>query len=305
MKVVNPIIITGSILTACNVPEPDPSQGEVAWNAATNYATGAVVVRTTTHMRYERIFPGGVDSATPESDATKWLELGPTNRQSMFDLLRSTQTVGNGDIVLTLTPGQRIDSLLFFGLEATQITVVGTVAGATVYNWTSGALTRRVASWYEYFFTPFRFKDSTQADPIPPNSGMVLTITIHASNGAPKIGGIVMGLGVYLGSVATGASNDGLNFSTIERDATYGTATLVPRRTVPKTIQSVMIPEGRVPIVLQMRKDLNAVPAAWVGVEDSENSYYESMMIFGVYKRFEITHDDQLLSNLQLEIEEL
>jgi len=60
VKVTPPITITPAMLTTPAVAEPDTAAGEVAWNAATAYTTGALAVRTTTHRVYERLAPGGL-----------------------------------------------------------------------------------------------------------------------------------------------------------------------------------------------------------------------------------------------------
>ena len=64
MIVIPPIPITSSVLASSTVAEP--SAGEVVWNAATSYAVGDVVIRTTTHRKYECQI-AGVDSTTPSS----------------------------------------------------------------------------------------------------------------------------------------------------------------------------------------------------------------------------------------------
>ena len=64
MIVIPPILITSSVLASSTVAEP--SAGEVVWNAATSYAVGDVVIRTTTHRKYECQI-AGVDSTTPSS----------------------------------------------------------------------------------------------------------------------------------------------------------------------------------------------------------------------------------------------
>ena len=64
MIVIPPIAITDSNLVSSTVAEP--SAGETAWNAATSYTIGQVVIRTTTHRKYECQI-AGVDAGLPEN----------------------------------------------------------------------------------------------------------------------------------------------------------------------------------------------------------------------------------------------
>lgn len=86
MIVIPPIPITSSVLASSTVAEP--SAGEVVWDATTSYAVGDVVIRTTTHRKYECQI-AGVDSTIPENAPARWLDIGPTNKWAMFDQNRN------------------------------------------------------------------------------------------------------------------------------------------------------------------------------------------------------------------------
>lgn len=107
---------------------------------------------------------------------------------------------------------------------------------------------------------------------------------------------------VYLGEVMYHAISDGLNFSTITRDV-WGNATLVPRRTVPKSTQTLSLDSARVNKAMDTRVDLNAVPSLWTGLDDSTSDWFEALAILGIYKKFEIDVAmlDKALINLELE----
>lgn len=93
--------ITSSVLASSTVAEP--SAGEAVWNAATSYAEGNVVIRTTTHRKYECQI-AGADSTIPENAPTRWLDIGPTNKWAMFDQNRNAQTVATTSMQVELTP---------------------------------------------------------------------------------------------------------------------------------------------------------------------------------------------------------
>ena len=114
----------------------------------------------------------------------------------------------------------------------------------------------------------------------------------------------VIGTNVYVGQVLSQARSDALNFSTITRDA-FGNATLVPRRSVPKTDQTLVSEPSRVDKLREVRSTLNAVPAVWSGMDDkATNPHFEALLVLGIYKEFSISLEP-LLTNITLSLEEI
>ena len=139
---------------------------------------------------------------------------------------------------------------------------------------------------------------------LPSFSDIVVTIVLSATSGNVKIGSMALGTFIYLGQVEYHAKSDGLNFSTITRDL-YGTATLVPRRTLPKTNQTLVLPSYRVNKAMAARTLLNALPALWTGLDDATSDWFEMLVILGVYKKFEIDLTQLARAIIDLELEEI
>jgi hypothetical protein len=244
----------------------------------------------------------GHDPAT--DTAGWWIDVGPTNRWAMFDLLRSTGTTIASPLTVTLTPGQRVDSIGVVGMVADTVTITVTVAGATVYTDSANLLNRPTGGWYDYFFGAFRYRQEFARFDLPPYTNAVITITLTKANGNVTCGGVVLGSSVYLGRTQHDAESDALNFSKIDRDD-FGTATLVPRRSVPRTVQTLRCKKTDVDRILQLRDDLNAVPALWSGLDDQDSGYFSALLIVGVYKRFTISMDQPEDALISLELEEV
>ena len=175
--IVIPTLPTNSSNTVSNVPEP--SAGEVVWNAATDYAVGAEVIRVETHRKYE-CQVAGVDSTAPELNKTKWLDVGPPNKWAMFDNLRSQQTRKLGGMEVSITPGKRIDSLALLGLEAKTVTVWMTQGATTVWGPIVRNMSgRNTTTWSRYFFGEFTYAPTLLFQDIPPYSGAVIHIKIE------------------------------------------------------------------------------------------------------------------------------
>ena len=299
MRVIPPLAIIPALLTSSTCAEPHAS--ETAYNAATTYALDAVVVVAADHRTYQSLQAGNVGH-TPSSSPTWWLDIGPTNRWKMFDLLRNTQTEQASPLTVVITPGVRCNSLALLGLVGDSVAVTVTSGGLTVYTHTQDLNTREVLDWYDYFFEPFSTMPSLVLFDLPPYTNAIITVTITRAVGNVSCGSLVLGSYVYIGGTQYNAESDALNFSTVERN-TFGDTLLIPRRTVPKTNQTVVCKKSRVNKVRDLRDALNAVAAVWSGLDDITDGYAEALLILGYYRRFSINvaHPDDAIITLELE----
>ncbi len=299
MRVIPPLAIIPALLTSSTCAEPHAS--ETAYNAATTYALDAVVVVAADHRTYQSLQAGNVGH-TPISSPTWWLDIGPTNRWKMFDLLRNTQTEQASPLTVVITPGVRCNSLALLGLVGDSVTVTVTSGGVTVYTHTQDLNTREVLDWYDYFFEPFSTMPSLVLIDLPPYTNAIITVAITRTTGNVSCGSLVLGSYVYIGGTQYNAESDALNFSTVERN-TFGDTLLIPRRTVPKTYQTVVCKKSRVNKVRDLRDALNAVAAVWSGLDDITDGYAEALLILGYYRRFSINvaHPDDAIITLELE----
>ncbi len=258
-----------------------------AYNGAHNYDVDDYCQDNTNHLIYRSLVASNNGHAL--TDATKWEEVGPTNKWSMFDFTRSTRTSVPLTFTAVFAPGERCNSFALSGIRANtySLTVTSTAGGGTVYSASGSLNTRETLGWYDYFFGSFSTQESLVFFDIPPYSDAIFTITLTATSGNAELGACIVGNYVYIGETQYTAVSDVLNFSTIERDDD-GNATLTPRRNVPKTSQQVWCDKMRVNKVRQLREDLNATPAIWYGINDESDGYFESLSILGIYKEFVI-----------------
>lgn len=301
MRVIPPLEITSGRLTSSGAAEP--GVGEVAWNAATPYTLGQQAYLPSNHTRYERLV-AGTTPVSPDADPVNWADIGPTNRFGMFDLLRNTGTVSASPFTVVITPGQRVDSLGLVGLVADSVTIEMHNGGVLVYSHAVNLSTRATASWYDYFHGLFSFRSAFALFDLPPFVAGVITLTFARATGDVTVGGLILGTSVYVGDTQYNAESDALNFSVVERD-TFGNSRLIPRRTVPKTNQSLFCEKARVNKVIKVREELNAVPALWSGLDDATDGFFEALLILGYYRRFTISLDHPDIAVIALELEEV
>lgn len=296
------------------------------YSSAITYTLGQRVNNPTTHNVYELIVASSLNF--PTSDTTKWLEIGPNNRWSMFDYKHGGKSVTGNTQTIVLTPGTRVDSLALINIEATSVNISMTAPGYSgeptrvvnswytylfspfvsadeVYNQTIELSTRLVTDLYTYFYNPFGYKNRVAVFDLPPITSAIITVTLSNEEGNVTLGNLVLGFGVYLGGVQYTVENDSLNFSTINRSFDGGLTDLVQRRNVTKINGQSFIDSTLVNTVKRIRDDLNAVPAIWAGIEDITQDYYESLFILGLIRKFSINLAYPETSVINFEIEEI
>lgn len=258
-----------------------------AYSGSHNYSIDEYVQDNTNHLIYQSLV--GSNNGHALTDTTKWQLIGPTNKWAMLDYARSTRTSVPLTMTVVITPGERINSLALVGIRANSYTIgiTSVTGGGTIYSASGSLNTRETLTWYEYFFGEFSTQESLAFFDIPPYSDCIITVTLSATSGNAECGACVVGTYVYIGETQYSAVSDVLNFSSITRDEA-GTATLTPRRNVPKTSQQVWCDKILVNKVRQLRDDLNATPAIWYGIDDSSDGWFESLQILGIYKEFTI-----------------
>src|SRR5690606_4659484 len=135
----------------------------------TGSQSGTHTATAQVHRRYESRTDTNTGNPPAIDDGTNWLDIGPTNRWAMLDLLRNTGTVAPSPLTVVLTPGQRVSSIALVGLVADEVTItVNSVAGGGgVYSVTKSLRTRSVVTWFGYFFTPFTTKTTVAVYDIP------------------------------------------------------------------------------------------------------------------------------------------
>ena len=279
---------------------------EVPWVSSVTYPQGTIVSRNTNHRIYTKLTSAAGSSTAPESDSVNWFDSGPNNRWALFATDRNIASYNHNSIQLLISPGERIDSIGLLGLDLSSASIKVYTADGLQYTHEELLNERETISWSDYFFggtssgrpTVIRFN-------LPTMLGTLVCITLAKTTATAKCSAVVLGTNVYLGSVQMNPKSEVLNFSKIERDA-YGNSTLVPRRSVPKTTQELFLPSVYINKVRAVRTALNATPALWSGLDDATtDTYYEALLILGIYKEFTIDLENQINSRVNLQLEEI
>ena len=303
-----PADLGDEVLAASNVPATDP--GEDEWDSGTTYSQGDIVtVLGTTQRRFESVDDNNEDNFPPDSP-NDWLDLGATNRWRMFDGGTGTITTNPESVEVTIEPDGFVNSLSFFTLDASEISIKVTQSGDLVYEESVKIpLQTSSSNWYSYFFKTFgeRFRDTVALN-IPPVPDPVITITMSREGGVAGIGLILAGRQQPLGTALYGSSVGIQDFSIKENDA-FGNPTVVERAFVKRADLDVRLNSQDVSRVQRILAELRATPTVYIGSPQAclfcPDPIHGETIVFGYYRDFDIVLQDRVSSSATLEIEGL
>ena len=300
MKVIIPMTITSSMLTASNVPETDYAE----YSAGTSYAIGNRVIVVVTHKIYESLIAGNTGNYPPTDvllTPPHWLEISATNKWKAFDSGVSTQTSQSESITYQITAGRIFDSLAFINMDAAQINVVLTDPSfGEVYNQTVSLMTTTVIDWYSYFFSGIVVQTTDYVfSNLPPYLDAVLDITITYQGSTAKAGVIVLGFETYIGKTQYMPSIGIKDYSVKDVDD-FGNATFIPGAYSKKMTCDVNIPYDMVDQIVKLLSMYTATPIVYIGTE-----LYSSMIIYGKFNDFSVVIPHLTFSECSIEIEGL
>jgi hypothetical protein len=290
MKVVVGVPTTDAMLSDLSIAEPDAASGEAAWNSATTYITGQQAVNAAVHRTYQSLQDGNLNHALPTWPATSndwWIDVGPTNRWKMFDYVADTQAEGASPLTVTVTPGKRVNSILFDAVVADSVTIEGVSAGETVYGPVTKILrTRNVRGWYDYFYAPFDASNAGGVFNIPPRTDIALSLTFTRATGNAKVGDVLVGNAYDIGTAQFPLQKPLQNYSLINIDA-FGNASFVPRPSKSVLSHTVLAPASSWKTIEDLRTQLKATPAGWTTLTET-NVLFPQFTVIGFYTRWDM-----------------
>jgi hypothetical protein len=241
---------------------------------------------------------------TNAANAAFWLDIGATNRWAMFDTYNATATEDPSAIDVTVQASGRIDSVALLSLEnAVSVrVVVSTVADGTLYDQTVQLTsTDGVADWYSYFFEEIERRTKLLLTGLPVYSSPLVRVVITGTGTSTvKCGTLVIGMSKDLGETQHDGAQVGIiDYSRKEADA-FGNYTIVERAFSDRGSFKMRIAKGQVDGIKNVLSGYRATPAVY-----SASPEYNSTLIFGFFREFNIEIDYPLESLCSLEIEGL
>ena len=299
LRIIEPFAVTEGNIDSTNVALETP------WTAWT-YPLGTV------RRVGERLFEVSADSTTQEpglAASTEWFDAGPANRYAAFDLqfgadnfrVIDTITERADSITYTLTGLPRLSAMAFFGLRATQITIVGTldttgdVADVT-YDVKDG--TPYLGSLWRWFFKPQSLERSYVIFDLAIPIGSTVVVTITNTGSTAAVSTIAMGIADEYGDVEV-SSTRSLRSRSVKK--TEGTLTSLLRRTPASRVGYRVHLDGYAADAFwRTINDLDGVAAVFAGPDDNPE-----FLAYGFVSSCQTVSEVRGITKVQLEVETL
>ena len=236
---------------------------------------------------------------SPEDTPLKWDDLGYTNKYKCLDQSLSSQTVKDGDITMSFIIN-KIDEIYLLNLIGTSLSVTVSTTDTVpivLYDETIDLIYKDGGTFYNYFFNDFAYKTkATFAVPIA--LFVKVDITIFASAGSAKVGLVGMGQSYYIGATNYGAGIGMIDFSKKSVDSN-GETYLVQSNYKATNDLAVDIPTGLTDYVYDLLILYRSTPVIF------RNDQYDSLIVFGIYSKFNILINTPTVSKMSISLESL
>lgn len=297
MKIVKPTPMAVEKLVSSSVPEDDAP----AWVSTASYSLGSEVVHKNRVWEALTEVPAGVEpgneTVTVESPA-KWLNREATNRWKMFDDKVGSQTKGQGIIEVSIVPGEVVNAIALFNVDARSVTVrmIDSYEGE-VYRRTVILVDTGADDWYGWFFDPMPKRRELVLLDLPAYGTATIIVEIENLVGEAAVGHFVLGTQSDIGVAQYGTSVGITDFSRKERDD-YGNPILIRRAFSKRAEFDVWLETRRVSAIQRLLASLRSEPTVWIGEQK-----FEETIIFGFYRDFDITISGPTVSDATITVE--
>lgn len=299
MKFINPVAITDAMLISSTRAENDYT----AWASGATYALAARVISTTTHRIYESVQAGNLNHNPTTDDGSWWIDVGPTNRWAMFDQTVGTVTAQATPLTVVLAPGA-VTALALLDIEGADVTVTmtDTPGGTVVYSHTAALIEDDppVVDWWTYYTSEFAQRASVILDGLPYYATCRLTVAITAVATA-RCGTLAAGRSVTIGKTLAKPKIGITDYSRKETDE-WGVTSVVQRAYARRIDVDVLLDSVLVDSVALALAQVRATPVVWIG---DNLGHYDSMMIYGWVRDWDIVIAGPVISEARLTIEGL
>jgi hypothetical protein len=299
LSIVQPVQLTDAMLISTDVAENDHAE----WSSATTYAAGDRVILVSTHKIYESLQAGNTNK-NPLTEPAFWIEVGPTNRWAAFDGSVSTQTVTDGasppTITYTIRPGQAINSVAVLNVtNATKLTITLTdpTFGVVYTKEVDFSFLPLSSDWYAWFFGQKRQATQDVALDLPAYPAADLKLEFEGGAGL-AIGVIMFGQQQRFGLGLRYGARVGIQDYSRKETNEFGETTLVVRAFAKRANFDLFMDSAEVDPLQTYLASIRARPVLWVGSND-----FESTVLFGFYKNFDIliSYPEHAECSLELE----
>jgi len=291
-RIIRRLPVTDAVLVATDVPESTYP----AWSAGTTYALGARVHLVSTHKVYESAAASNVGN--DPSVSRLWSEVGPTNRWALFDRSNSTQTAQPTSFYFRLQPTGAYNVVAMLGLTGAltmRVRVTHPTLGLLFDRTLDLTSLPDQAGWWEWFYGERRGPSLALLD-VPGVIGAELRIDMTGTTELAA-GVLIFGESKDIGILVQQGARFGIQDYSRKETNAYGDTVLIQRGYAKRASFDIPIRAELVDEAITFLAGIRAEPCLFVGPR------YESAVIYGYYKEFDvnIAYASHSVCSLQVE----
>lgn len=294
LRIVQPLPVTDSVLVATNVPE----SAYPAWSSGTSYALDARVHLASTH----KVYQSASDSNLGNDPATspQWVEVGPTNRWAMFDRSNSTQTAQSSSFYYRLQPTAAYNVVALLGLTGAltlRVQLTHSTLGSLFDQTIDLTSLPAQAGWWEWWYGERRGPSLAVVD-VPGVIGAELRVDVTGTVDLAA-GALLFGQAKEIGILVQQGARVGIQDYSRKETNDFGDTVLVQRAYAKRASFDIPIKAELVDEAVSYLASIRATPCLFIGPR------YESAVIYGFYREFDVNIAYASVSECSLQVEGL
>ncbi len=295
---IDAVVISNGVNNGKRTNTTAVDEAVAAWSSATTYAALAQV--NYLHGIYESRVAGNVNSV-PTTATDKWRYLGPLNSWAMFDQTVETQTQAANmiEVVLNLQTGSQALALLNLDANDVQVIVNDPTLGVIYDRTQMLADVSAITDMWAWLFLPISRKRDVVFTDLPQSYSSTITIRIRNPGNIARCGVCAIGMFMQVG-VADYSTSVGITDYSKIKENEFGDRVVTLRSYAKRANFPITLLAKEVDRVQQLLADYRQQPLVWIG-----SDVYESTIIFGPYKSFEIIITNFGISRCNLEVQGL
>jgi hypothetical protein len=301
LSIIQPVELTDAMLISSDVAENDYP----AWATGTTYVIGDRVIVVATHKIYESLQNSNTGN-NPTTSPTFWIEVGPTNRWAAFDTSVSSQTVTDGGtdpkISYVIKPNFAINAVAFLNvINASKLTIEldDPVYGIVYTKVVDFSFLPLTSDWYAWFFGQKIQPTQHVSLDLPAFTNAELKIEFEGNTNL-AVGVIMFGQQQKFGLGVKYGARLGIQDYSIKQTNEFGETNLLVRAFAKRANFDLFLNDFEIDNFQNFLSSIRAKPVLWVGTND-----FESTVLFGFYKNFDILISYTNAADCNLEIEGL
>lgn len=278
LKVVKPVVVTAAMVLDSNLTETDYP----VYAADTTYALADRVIYD--HNIYESLQAANLGNQ-PDLNPTWWIKVSPTNKFKAFDAVNSTRTANPTTIYYKIKPNVAVPSistLNLTGCTSVHIKVTDPTYGVIYDTDTDLSPVQFTSDWWAWTFGTRRVNTLSVGLSIPATPFAEVEITLTGTSEL-AVGVIILGQEYEVGLGVNYGARVGIQDYSRKETNEFGDIVLVHRAFAKRANFDMQLERAEVDTFYNFLAENRTTPCLWIGTE-----LYESTIIYGFYKGFEI-----------------